>query len=80
MFRVERLFFLLSWPRGNDAVHACAVGDDDEQDATGICFAQMDSACFAVADCSGGIERIVLNYLFRFFWCGVMAGDVFNVG
>jgi len=80
MFRVERSFFSLSWPRGDDAVPAVPLGNDDNQDAICTRRAERDSTLLAVSQHSGGVQRIVLYYLFRLFRRHAVTGDVLNVG
>ena len=80
MVRVEGAFLSVGRPRGDDAVHFIAFGDHDNEDATGVCLAEMDDARFPVPEHHTCVDRIVFYYLLCLFRCHIMAGDMGGIG
>jgi hypothetical protein len=79
MLLVERSFFSLRRPRGDDAIQAVSLGKDDNQYTPCVCLAEMHGPGFAISQHSWGVERIILNYLFRLFRGNAMTGNMLNV-
>lgn len=70
----------MSWSCGDDAVPSIAFGDDDNEDAANIRFAQVDGAPLSVAKHGTGIDWIVLDDLICFLRSDLVKRDVVNVG
>ena len=79
MVRVERTFVPAGRPCGDYAVHSIAFGKNNDQNSTSVRFSKMESARFPVAEECACIQRVVLNYLFRFFRCDAVEGDMVDV-
>jgi hypothetical protein len=77
--RIKFAFFPASRPCGDDAVHSIALGEDYDKNTTCVCFSQVESTRFPVPEDCACIYRIVFNYLFCFFRCDAMEGNVTDV-